>query len=267
MVAISIITISYNQGRYLEQNFRSVRAQDFQDWEQVVVDPGSTDGSRELIAETARRDPRIRPVFVADHSPGEGLNNGLDRVNGDVFLCLNSDDELAPGGLSAVARRHREAPDFDTVIGHGWKIDGEGRPLEYVRSDRFSPGRYALSVAAVIQQSTSFKSRILADNVRFNPELPTAWDLEFLLDAAHGRRCRTVGDVIGYFRVHPSSIGSTGQPPAVRRRLNGRLRRKAAPYVPTAILVVAAFLARTVRFIFDRAWKLVRRPRFPGLAR
>jgi glycosyltransferase involved in cell wall biosynthesis len=267
MVAISIITISFNQGRYLGENFRSVQAQDFRDWEQLVVDPGSSDGSRELIAEAARLDPRIRPVFVPDSSPAEGLNNGLDRMNGDVFLCLNSDDELAPGGLSAVARRHREAPDFDIVIGHGWKIDGEGLPLEYVRSDRFSPGRYALSVAAVIQQSTSFKSRILADDLRFNAELPTAWDVEFLLDAARDHRCRTVGDVIGYFRVHASSIGSIGQPPAVRQRLRERLRRKAAPHVPAAILVIAAFLARSVRFIFDRAWKLVRRPRFPGLAR
>ena len=79
----SIVTISYNQAQFLEQAIRSVIEQDYPDVEYIVVDPGSTDGSREIIERYRDRIDRI--IFEPDKGPADGLNKGFAQATGDVF--------------------------------------------------------------------------------------------------------------------------------------------------------------------------------------
>ena len=77
-MTFSVVTISFNQRQYLEEALHSVLAQDYPAIEYIVVDPGSTDGSRELIAGFASRLARI--VFEPDQGAADGLNLSLIHI-------------------------------------------------------------------------------------------------------------------------------------------------------------------------------------------
>ena len=83
---ISIVTLSYNQAEFLERAIRSVVEQDYADIEYIVVDPGSTDGSREIIE---RYRDRISTVILdPDDGPADGLNKGFAAATGDIFAYI-----------------------------------------------------------------------------------------------------------------------------------------------------------------------------------
>ena len=99
---ITVITPTYNRESTLARAIDSVLAQDYQEWELVVVDDGSTDGTAALLDRYA--DPRIR---VVRHERNVGataaFNTGFDNIRGDWFTLLGSDDEMMPDALSTLA--------------------------------------------------------------------------------------------------------------------------------------------------------------------
>src|ERR1700685_847119 len=105
----SVVTISFNQRQYLEEALRSVLTQDYPAIEYIVVDPVSTDGSRELIESFASQLARV--IFEPDRGAADGLNNGFQHASGDIFGFLNSDDVLLPGVMSNVAHALGKTPD------------------------------------------------------------------------------------------------------------------------------------------------------------
>ena len=91
---ISIVTISFNQVEYLEETILSVLNQSHSDFEYIVVDPGSIDGSREIIERY--RDKISKIIFERDIGAADGLNNGFKYATGDILCYLNSDDTFLP---------------------------------------------------------------------------------------------------------------------------------------------------------------------------
>lgn len=256
---ISIITISFNQAEFLERNRTSVRNQ-IGDVEHIIVDPGSTDGSREIIANWAREDSSVIPVFEPDSGPAHGLNNGLRRVTGDIWLYLNADDELAPAATEKIVASHEAQPDSDVLISGGWTIDAEGRPLLRIRSDRFSPARYAMNVGTVLQQGTSFKTSRTLPGTQFNIANRMNWDTELLFDLFRaGKRFGYSDDVVGYFRLQPASITMSG---AYEERLLAERSRLRATVRAHRVLAALSPLARAIKAARSRTRAA---DTFPGL--
>ena len=202
---ISLVTISFNQARYLEQTIRSVLDQDYADLEYIVVDPGSTDGSREIIERYRDRFAHI--VFEPDNGPADGLNRGFSYTSGDIFGYLNSDDILLPGVLSRVAKVFQGHPDADLVYGHGYFIDTDGAVLRPCRSDRFNLRRSAYGNSIIMQQAAFWRRDAFAHVGGFNIVNRLSWDGEFWMDLALAkRRFLRVDECWACFRVHNESI-------------------------------------------------------------
>src|SRR5436305_15203748 len=96
----SVVTISFNQAQFIERALRSVLEQQGVDVEYIIVDPGSTDGSREII--NRFRDRLSHVILEKDSGAADGLNHGFARATGDIYCYLNSDDEFLPGAFSVV---------------------------------------------------------------------------------------------------------------------------------------------------------------------
>src|SRR5450432_4773126 len=121
MHKVSIVTISYNQAQYLEEAIVSVLEQDYPSIEYIVVDPGSTDGSRQIIERYRSRIGKV--ILDPDKGPADGLNHGFDAATGSVFAYLNADDVLLPGAVSSAVKA-LGLGDLAVVYADGYFIDG-----------------------------------------------------------------------------------------------------------------------------------------------
>lgn len=205
----SIVTISFNQAEFLEQAIRSVIEQDV-DLEYIVVDPGSTDGSREIIERY--RDHIDHIVFEPDKGPADGLNKGMALASGDVLACLNSDDYYLPSGLRRAQAQIEKDPDAGAWIGAGKIVDREGRVTKGCYSNRFSPRLYALRYAVAIHQATFYAREAFEAVGGFNPENWASWDGEILYWIMRkGYRVSRNFEQIGGFRIYDESLTGSGQ--------------------------------------------------------
>lgn len=203
---ISIVTISFNQIDYLEDCIKSVRDQNHSNWELIVVDPGSTDGSRDLALRYSNLDSRISTVFESDNGPSHGLNKGFLRATGEVIGCLNSDDLYLDNTFSQVVRAFERLKDVGCIYSHGMILNNG--VLRFQSSDKFNARRYFSRRGLVLQQSTFFRRELLlGKGIIFNEDNRTCWDGEFILDLiSSGIKFKKVFGNWGVFRIHAGSI-------------------------------------------------------------
>lgn len=111
---VSIVTALYNKAPYVAATARTVldQARDFPDFEWVVVDDGSTDGSAEQLPD----DPRIRLVRQENAGMAAAMNHGVACARGEFVTFVDADDALLPGKLAAQAKVLRAHPDHDWVV-------------------------------------------------------------------------------------------------------------------------------------------------------
>lgn len=99
---ISVIIPAYNAERFLTEALACVIAQDFKDWELILVDDGSTDATARICDEAAAADSRIRVIHKANGGPSSARNTGLDEARGEWIYFMDSDDILPPYTLSTL---------------------------------------------------------------------------------------------------------------------------------------------------------------------
>lgn len=205
----SVVTISYNQAEFLPEAMESVMAQQGVELEYIVCDPGSTDGSREIIR--SYDDPRVRPIFESDDGPADGLNKGFAEARGDIFYYLNADDRVHPGAFVAMAAFFERHPDVDVACGHAEVIDRQGLMIRRVWSEPFT--RYAVATGAhvQIQPATFVRSATFRAAGGFDVHDRSNWDGS-LLTSLHltGARIAIVDEFLGSYRLHPASITMSG---------------------------------------------------------
>jgi len=123
-VRFTIVTPSYNQGKYLEKTILSVLEQGYPNLEYIIIDGGSTDESVAIIKKYADR--LAYWVSEPDRGQSHAINKGFERATGDIFGWLNSDDWYHPGALQAVAEAFASNPEAGAVVGAGEYIDETG---------------------------------------------------------------------------------------------------------------------------------------------
>ena len=137
-LALSLVTCSFQQRRYLDATLCSVFAQDYAALEYIVIDGGSTDGSADLIRSYA---PRLAHwVSEPDNGQTEALIKGFAVARGEIQGWLCSDDLLLPGALHRVNVFFQNHPEVQAAYGDALWIDGQGRfirPKKEIAFNRF----------------------------------------------------------------------------------------------------------------------------------
>ena len=206
---ITVITISFNQAQFLRECIDSVLNQDYSEIEYIVVDPGSTDGSREIIDLYTNR---IISIYENDNGPADGLNKGFKNASGEIFCYLNSDDIFLPDAFNKVSTYFRMHPDVDVVFGNAHIIDKYGNTIRDVFPDKFSLKAAAYGASIAIQPSTFFRRNAFIAINGFNINNRSNWDGELLIDMAlTGSNMQRINEFISCYRVHDESITGTGR--------------------------------------------------------
>jgi len=242
---ISIVTPSFNQGRYLEQALRSVLLQGYPRLELIVIDGGSTDGTIELIK---KYEPWLKHwVSQPDGGPADALNKGFRYASGEILGFLNADDFYLAGCFARVAREFSADPAIDVVSGHGYFAKASGELGMATFSDAWNPRRFRYGACVLVQPATFFRRAAFARAGGFRRSGSLCWDMELWADMARiGAKFRAIDAFMAVFRLHGGSITASSEHRRRRRadaeavRLAGR-----APSIPDRLL---HYLYRIVKF-------------------
>ncbi len=211
------MTISFNQGGYLRQCLDSVVSQKSADVEYIVVDPGSTDGSRQILESYGGLIDHL--ALEPDNGPADGLNRGFSLARGRVGYFINSDDFILPGGVGRMLRFWGRDPDADVLLGGAWMVDGRGRPIRELRAAPVSLSGLLSGSDRLVQQGMSFRLNRFRAAGGFAAANTTCWDYELLcMMLRGGARIAVRPDRFGAFRVHETSLsGGVGGEAHMRR--------------------------------------------------
>lgn len=206
---LSIVTISYNQEKYIREAILSVLSQKPDDIEYIVVDAGSTDGSREIISEYANDIDHI--ILENDQGPADGLNKGFAKARGTIGFFLNSDDYFLPGAIEKLRRAWSTNMDKDFMLCRAWMVNESGEPLRELIPTPIIASHLRLGAATIVQQGFSFKMDAFRSIGGFNLENRSCWDYELLCElAGRGAKFSFSDDRIAAFRVYAESITGGG---------------------------------------------------------
>lgn len=218
---IAVVTPSFNQAQYLERAMASVLDQGVVGLEYVVMDGGSTDGSRELIE---RFDDRLTYwQSQPDGGQAAAVNAGWRRTTGEILGWLNSDDFYLPGTLRFVTQFFAARPDVDVVYGTCRLVDPSGARLGEV-GEAFDR-RTMLLQRDLIPQPSAFIRRRAIDEVGYLDEsLNFSLDYDLFLRLALRTRPIFVPDTLAGFTIHPGAKTTRSRSAARQETYKVRLR-------------------------------------------
>lgn len=122
---ISVVTPTFNGMATLRQTIESVRNQTYQNWEHIVMDGASTDGTVDLL----RSYPHLKWTSEKDKGHYHAMNKGIEASTGDVVAILNGDDCYREDTLAEVAAAFAAHPEWDALFTDVVYVDGEGREI------------------------------------------------------------------------------------------------------------------------------------------
>jgi glycosyltransferase involved in cell wall biosynthesis len=256
---ISIVTPSYNQGRFIAATVASVLSQDYPALEYVVQDGGSDDETQAALG------PWIDRLHHFESAPDQGqaqaINLGFAHTGGEVMAYLNSDDLLLPGTLAYVGRYFAEHPDVDVLYGQRVTIDRFGEEI----------GRWVLpphddevlSWVDYVPQETLFWRRSVWERIGGIDEgfrFAMDWDMLIRFRDA-GARIVRVPRFLGAFRIHDrqktAAINQTHGLPemeAIRTDVHSRevsqreILEAIRPYLRRHVLLDRLYRMRLLRY-------------------
>jgi glycosyltransferase involved in cell wall biosynthesis len=199
---LTIVTPSFNQGRFLEETMLSVLNQGYEPLEYIVIDGGSTDESVSVIR---RYEDKIA-YWVSEKDRGQvhAINKGLEKATGDIFAFLNSDDVYLPGAFNAAMTHFEESPESKWVCGDTIMF-GEGHDTKLIHSNVPLSAAHCLSWAYRAPQPGHFwKTEIVRSGFeeRWNYDFDHDMYVRLLLA---GHKCEYMPLPMAAYRLHPVS--------------------------------------------------------------
>lgn len=214
---ISIVTPTYNSEEYLEECIRSIMAQTYTDYEHIIVDGGSTDGTIEIIRKYEKQYP-MRWISERDSGMYDAIAKGFRMAKGDIFCWLNSDDMYMPWTLETVSRVMNKKIKHEKVqwcIGRDSRFTHDG--INYVISRRvrvfprklIEKGWMNGVMLGCLQQESSFWTKELYESVGgLNTSYKYAGDYHLWRSFATKANVFSLNSVLAGFRIHEGQKSS-----------------------------------------------------------
>jgi len=231
---VSVITPSYNQGRFIRATIESVLNQDYPNLEYIVMDGGSSDETAAIVREYG---DRIVFISKPDHGQSQAINDGFRLAKGSLLAWLNSDDVFLPGAVSAAVRAIRSNPDAGLVYGGGYVIGTDGNVTSRFPHTR-EPDLWRLVHLSdyILQQSVFFRRDVLDDVGYVDESLHYGLDWDLLIRVGLKYQLLYVPEYFACIREYPETKSSSGGTKRVRE-LHAMLRKHTGLVLPPGSVV------------------------------
>jgi glycosyltransferase involved in cell wall biosynthesis len=198
---VTIVTPSYNQGRFIDETILSVLDQDYPHIEYIVVDGGSTDQTLDILK---KYEGRLRWVSERDHGQADAINKGFSMATGDILAWLNSDDTYLPGAVSRAVSFLTDHQDIKMVYGKAHYSDETGRILGEYPTEPFDCQRLAV-VNFICQPSTFVQKEAFIQAGGLDSTLQFAMDYDLWIRIVDQFKVEYLPEVLSIFRLHSQS--------------------------------------------------------------
>jgi glycosyltransferase involved in cell wall biosynthesis len=193
--SLSIVTPSFNQGKYIRRTIDSVLSQEIPDIEYMVVDGGSTDATIDILRSYGKA---ISWVSERDRGQADAVNKGIRSTQGEIIGWINSDDIYYPGALRKARDLFSARPDVDILYGLADHIDETDAVIEPYYNEEWDYER--LKDVCFICQPAVFFRRSIVDRFGYLDE-----NLHYCLDYEYWLR---IGRTLPFYYLKERLAGS-----------------------------------------------------------
>lgn len=199
---VTIVTPCLNAERFLEQTLESVLTQDYDHFEYIVLDGGSTDDTVAILERYARLYPhQFRYVSEADDGASAAIAKGFAMARGQIFAYINADDLYFPGAIRKAVSHLEDNPELAGVYGDAFWISDDGTRLGNYPTQAFSAEQ--LGRECFICQPTCFvRSAAIREVGGFESRLHTAFDYDLWLRLARQHQLFRIDALLASSRMH-----------------------------------------------------------------
>jgi len=232
--SVTVVTPSYNQGRFIRATIESVLSQAYPNVEYIVMDGLSQDETAEICAEYADR-----LTFVAEKDLGQSdaINKGFQRARGEIVAWLNSDDVFLPGAIERAVEAFLREPELGAVYGEGYQIDVDGNVKQrFAVTEAFNLWKLVYVSDYILQQTVFFRRKVFDEVGFLDTSLHYGLDWEILIRIGKRYMLRYLPYYMGSLREHGEAKTAIGG--AVRfRELAAIMRRHGTLRFPPGYVV------------------------------
>lgn len=182
MIAISIISPSLNQKPFVQKTLDSIASQDFRDYEHLVFDGRSTDGTLRVLRKAAKADSRISLQVGRDSGQANAINLGLREAKGDILTWLNTDDfYVGASVLSEIVDLFQRNPHIDVIYGRGRFVAPDGKILRdtYINDEPDRLRHRFINSNGILQPALFFRRRVFERFGELDESMSCAFDYEY----------------------------------------------------------------------------------------
>lgn len=205
---ISIVTPSFNQGKYIEQTIQSVINQNYPNLEYIIIDGGSTDDTVDVIKKYEHK----LAYWVSENDQGQtdAINKGFSKCTGDIFNWINSDDHYEPGTLLKLGELFFNNSSVEVICGNEWYIDDINTGIKLLHAGSIINENVYQTIreGIVVQPATFFRTACiksffpLDNSLRYLMDRQLWWS--YLLQYGQKNILQT-DTVFTNFRLHAAS--------------------------------------------------------------
>ncbi len=205
---ISIVTPSFNQGKYLEETILSVIEQNYLNLEYILIDGGSSDNSLDIIN---KYDDRISYwISEPDNGQSDAINKGFARASGDIFGWINSDDYYKPGTMDVISKELD--PKQEQLLFGNCKYYNEdnGQSWESDVGSKYNSFRLPFDCNYLIQPSTFWTRKLWKKTGLLNTQYHYGFDWDWVLRASKHCEYIYTMNVLSVYRLHSDQKTQSG---------------------------------------------------------
>lgn len=197
----SIITPSYNQGKFIRDTIESVLQQNYDNFEHIIIDGGSTDDTISILKEY----PHLKWISEKDNGQAHAINKGFAMASGDIIAWINSDDYYEKDVFSTIVKYFEEHQHSNFLYGDITYVDQLKNILSTIKGETLSYSALIKNPDIVRQPSIFWRKDIFLSVGYLDENLHLVMDYDFFLRAAKNYPFDYIHKNLSCFRVHSQS--------------------------------------------------------------